>query len=77
VSGQVVSAGSQNISWLSGDKGTVRVGNQSWGSISNGSSKDRGGGHWQGSAVSSEVISPGGDHSWLVSWDHSSVGVGH
>ena len=73
----MVSAGSQNISWLSGDKSTVRVGNQSWGSISNGSSKDWGRGHWQGSAVSSEVISPGGDHSWLVSWDHSSVGVGH
>ena len=34
-----------------------------------------GSGHWQ--ALGPKVVSLGGDNSWLISWDHGSIGVGH
>ena len=34
-----------------------------------------GSGHWQ--ALGPEVVGLGSDNGWLVSWGHSSVGVGH
>merc|ERR1719370_1490923 len=71
--GQVLLAGSDNISGLSGDKGTVGVGHESGES----SGVDGGGdwGNWE--SVSGEVVGLGGKDCGLVSGDNGAVGVSH
>ena len=36
----------------------------------------RGNGSLKGNTLSGQMVSPGGNNSWLVSWGHSTIGVG-
>ena len=69
---QVVSAGLDNVSWLSWNEGSVWVADES--SVSSG--VDWGNwGDWQ--TLGGEVLGLGSNLGWGVSWDNGAVGVGH
>ena len=70
---QVVGAGGDNVSGLSGDQGAVGVGDQA----GEASGVDGGGNGCDWEAVGGEVVSLGGNNSGLVSGDDSAVGVGN
>ena len=69
--GNWASNGTSITDWASGDWasnwGNGWASNISWA---------RGNGSLKGNTLGSEMISPGGDHSWLVSWGYSTIGVG-
>merc|ERR1719278_1904104 len=73
VGSQVVGAGGDNVSGLSGDKGAVGVGDQA----GEASGVDGGGNRCDWEAVGGKVVGLGGNNSGLVSGDDSAVGVGN